>query len=56
MSLWDTVEFAHMTLRLSPEIVHSAGMILLVGKCLRMIDLEVMEVTEVMEVMEVMEV
>jgi hypothetical protein len=32
MSPWNTLEFAHMALRLAPEILNPADVVLLVGK------------------------
>ena len=44
MGLWDTVEFAHMALRLVPEILDPVDVIFLVGKELRVIDPKVFEI------------
>ena len=43
MSLGNTVEFAHVALRLVPEVLDPVDMILLVSKQFRMIDPEVVE-------------
>jgi len=32
MSPWDTVEFAHLALRLAPEILNPSDVVLLVGE------------------------
>ena len=50
MGLWDTVEFAHMALRLVPEILNPVDVILLVGEQLRVVDPEVMEVRHIKHV------
>jgi hypothetical protein len=50
MGLWDTVEFAHMALRLVPEILDPVDMVLLVGEQLRVVDPEVMEVRHIKHV------
>ena len=44
MSLRNTVEFAHMTLRLVPEILDTVDMSLIVRKEFRMVDPEVMKI------------
>ena len=50
MGLWDTVEFAHMALRLVPEILDPIDVVLLVGEQLRVVDPEVMEVRHIKHV------
>ena len=50
MGLWDTVEFAHMTLRLVPKILNPVDVVWLVGEQLRMVDSEVMEVRHIQHV------
>ena len=50
MGLWDTVEFAHMALRLVPEILDPVDVVLLVGEQLRVVDPEVMEVRHIKHV------
>ena len=50
MSLRNTVEFTHMTLRLVPEVLYSVDMSLIVCKEFGMVDPEVMEIRYIQNV------
>ena len=50
MGLWNTVEFAHVTLRLVPEIFDPVDVSLIVCKEFRMIDPEVMKVRHIQDI------
>ena len=50
MSLWNTIEFAHMTLCLVPKVLNAIDVILLVCKKLRVVDPEVFEVGNIQHV------
>lgn len=47
MCLWDTVEFAHVTLGLIPEILDPVNVVPLVGELLRVIAPKVLKVGDV---------
>ena len=44
MLLWNTIEFAHMTLGLIPKILNSVNVVLLVCKQFGMVDAEVLKI------------
>ncbi len=50
MLLWDTVEFAHVTLGLVPEVLNAIDVIVAVCEELRMVDTEVMEVRHIQHI------
>ncbi len=50
MDLWNTVEFAHMTLCLVPKILYSVDVIFLVCKKFRVVDAEMLKVRHVQHV------
>ena len=50
MGLRHTVEFAHMTLRLVPEVLDPVDMRLVLGKQFGMVDPEVMEIRDIQNV------
>ena len=47
MSLWDTVEFAHMALRLLPKVLNPVDVVLLVCKEFGVVDSKVLEVRNI---------
>ena len=47
MSLWDTVEFAHMALRLVPKVLNPVDVVLLVCKEFGVVDSKVLEVRNI---------
>jgi hypothetical protein len=50
MGLWNTVEFAHMVLRLVPKILDPVDGVLLVGEQLQMVNPEVVKVGHILHV------
>ncbi len=50
MLLWDTVEFAHMTLGLVPEIIDPVYVILAIREAFRMVDAKVVEVRHIQHI------
>ena len=50
MLRWDTVESAHMTLGLVPEIFDAIDVVVTIGKELGMVDPEVMEVRHIQHI------
>jgi hypothetical protein len=44
LGLWNTVEFAHMTFGLVPEILNAVDVIMTVCKELEMVDTKVVEI------------
>ena len=47
MSLWGTVEFAHMALRLLPKVLNPVDVVLLVCKEFGVVDSKVLEVRNI---------
>ena len=47
MSLWDTVEFAHVALRLVPKVLNPVDVVLLVCKEFGVVDSKVLEVRNI---------
>ena len=50
MRLWNTIEFAHMTLGLVPEILDTIDVIVAVGKQLGIVNPEVMKARHIQHV------
>ena len=50
MLLWNTIEFAHMTLGLIPKILNSVNVVLLVCKQFGMVDAEVLKIRYIQDV------
>jgi|TARA_B110000881_G_scaffold189249_1_gene179724 hypothetical protein len=47
LSLWDTVEFAHVALRLVPKVLNPVDVVLLVCKEFGVVDSKVLEVRNI---------